>query len=73
MLFAMLLGSLNYANNLGLGLTFLLSALGLVAMQACHRNLEALIAREAGNEPPFAGQEAVFRLALVNPSGAPRR
>jgi uncharacterized protein (DUF58 family) len=72
MLFAMLLGSLNYANNLGLGLTFLLAALGLVAMQACHRNLEALIAREAGSEPPFAGQDAVFRLTLVNAGGAAR-
>ena len=73
MLFAMLLGSLNYANNLGLALTFLLAALGLVAMQACHRNLEALIAREAGSEPPFAGQEALFRIALANPGRAPRR
>ncbi len=73
MLFAMLLGSLNYANNLGLGLTFLLAALGVVAMQACHRNLEALIARTAGTEPPFAGQDAVFRLALANPSDAARR
>lgn len=73
MLFAMLLGSLNYANNLGLGLTFLLAALALVAMQACHRNLEALVARDAGSEPPFAGQDAVFRLALANPSTASRR
>ncbi|MEX2149096.1 MAG: DUF58 domain-containing protein [Steroidobacteraceae bacterium] len=73
MLFAMLLGSLNYANNLGLALTFLLAALGLVAMQACHRNLEALIAREAGSEPPFAGQDAVFRIALANPGRTPRR
>lgn len=72
MLFAMLLGSLNYANNLGLGLTFLLAALAVVAMQACHRNLEALVARPAGAEPPFAGQDAVFRLALANPSGAAR-
>jgi uncharacterized protein (DUF58 family) len=73
MLFAMLLGSLNYGNNLGLGLTFLLAALGVVAMQACHRNLEALVARSAGTEPPFAGQAAVFRLVLANPSGAARR
>ncbi|MGQ0385216.1 MAG: DUF58 domain-containing protein [Gammaproteobacteria bacterium] len=73
MLFAMLMGSLNYANNLGLGLTFLLAALGVVAMQACHRNLETLIAREAGTDPPFAGQDAVFRLALANPGGLPRR
>lgn len=72
MLFAMLLGSLNYANNLGLGLTFLLASLALVTMQACHRNLETLIASEAGTEPPFAGQDAVFQLALANPGRAAR-
>jgi uncharacterized protein (DUF58 family) len=72
MLLAMLLGSLNYGNNLGLGLTFLLAALGLVAMQACHRNLEALVARPAGTEPAFAGRDVVFRLALANPGGARR-
>lgn len=72
MLFAMLLGSLNYANNLGLGLTFLLASLALVTMQACHRNLETLIASEAGTEPPFAGQDAIFQLALSNPGGAVR-
>jgi uncharacterized protein (DUF58 family) len=73
MLFAMLMGSLNYGNNLGLGLTFLLAALGLVAMQACHRNLETLVAHEAGTEPPFAGNDAVFRLSLANPGGMARR
>jgi uncharacterized protein (DUF58 family) len=72
MLVAMLLGSLNYANNMGIGLTFLLASLGLVAMHACHRNLETLIARGAGSEPPFAGKEAVFRVALANPGGAAR-
>jgi uncharacterized protein (DUF58 family) len=72
MLFAMLLGSLNYANNLGLALTFLLAALGVAAMHACHRNLETLVARPAGTEPPFAGQEAVFRIAVANPGRLPR-
>jgi uncharacterized protein (DUF58 family) len=72
MLVAMLLGSLNYGNNLGLALTFLLAALGVVAMHACHRNLEWLVARPAGVEPPFAGQEAVFRIALANPGPLPR-
>ncbi|MBM5811449.1 MAG: DUF58 domain-containing protein [Gammaproteobacteria bacterium] len=69
---AMLLGSLNYGNNLGLGLTFLLAALGLVAMQACHRNLESLTVSAAGTEPPFAGNAAGFRLALDNPGAAAR-
>jgi uncharacterized protein (DUF58 family) len=72
MLFAMLLGSLNYGNNLGLALTFLLAALGLVAMYACHRNLEQLVARPAGTEPPFAGEDAVFRIGLANPGPLPR-
>ena len=73
MLFSMLMGSLNYANNLGLALTFLLAALGVVAMQACHRNLETLVAREAGTDPPYAGDDAMFRFALVNTGGLPRR
>ena len=72
MLFSMLLGSLNYANNLGLALTFLLTALGLVAMHACHRNLVELAIAGAGTEPPFAGQDAGFRLSLANPSQAAR-
>ncbi len=72
MLFGMLLGSLNYANNLGLGLTFLLASLALVTMHACHRNLETLIASEAGTEPPFAGQDAIFQFALANPGRVAR-
>lgn len=72
MLVGMLLGSLNYGNNLGLALTFLLAALGVVAMHACHRNLEQLVARPAGTEPSFAGQDAVFRIALANPGPLPR-
>jgi uncharacterized protein (DUF58 family) len=72
MLFAMLLGSLNYGNNLGLALTFLLSALGVVAMHACHRNLESLVARASDAEPPFAGQDALFPIALSNPGRVPR-
>lgn len=72
MLFAMLLGALNYGNNLGLALTFLLAALGLVAMQRCHRNLQGATVQFAGAEPCFAGAPAVFQLALSNPSRAAR-
>jgi uncharacterized protein (DUF58 family) len=72
MLAGMLLGSLNYGNNLGLALTFLLGALAVVAMHACHRNLEALIARARAPDPPFAGSDAVFSLALANPGRLPR-
>jgi uncharacterized protein (DUF58 family) len=72
MLFAMLLGSLNYGNNLGLALTFVLGALGVVAMHACHRNLESLVVRAADADPPFAGNDGVFNLALANPGRVPR-
>lgn len=72
MLLAMLLGSLNYGNNLGLALTFFLGALGVVAMHACHRNLESLVVRAAAADPPFAGNDAVFTLACANPGRAPR-
>ena len=72
MVVAMLLGSLNYANNLGLALTFLLAALGLVTMHACHRNLAGLRVGSAGTEPPFAGQDAGFLLGLSNPSAVAR-
>jgi uncharacterized protein (DUF58 family) len=72
MLLGMLLGSLNYANNLGLALTFLLAGLGLVAMHACHRNLQGLTIARAGTNPPHAGQPAAFRFGLSNPSLVPR-
>lgn len=72
MLVSMLLGSLNYANNLGLALTFLLASLGLVAMHACHRNLVGVTVRSAGTESPFAGQDARFLLSVANPSRQPR-
>ena len=68
MLFAMLLGSLNYGNNLGLGLTFLLAALASSRCMPVTATLEALIVRAASTEPPFAGGEAVFRIALGNPA-----
>lgn len=72
MLFLMLLGAMNYANNLALGLAFLLGALGLVAMHHCHRNLAGLTLALAAVDPVFAGQPARFRLALSNAARQPR-
>ncbi len=68
MLFAMFLGSMNYANNLALGLTFMLGALSLTAMHYCHRNLAGLVIRSAASDPVFAGETARFRIALENES-----
>jgi uncharacterized protein (DUF58 family) len=69
MLFAMFLGAMNYANNLALGLTFLLGSLALTAMHHCQRNLAGVRIRSAASEPVFAGQTARFHIALEN--GAP--
>ncbi|MBL8271661.1 DUF58 domain-containing protein, partial [Steroidobacter sp.] len=69
MLFAMFIGAMNYANNLALGLTFLLGSLALTAMHYCHRNLSGIVIRSVNNEPVFAGDTATFQVALEN--GAP--
>lgn len=66
MLFAMFLGAMNYANNLALGLAFMLGALGLTAMHHCHRNLAAVRVASAHSEPVFAGDLGIFRVALEN-------
>ena len=66
MLFAMFIGAMNYANNLALGLTFLLGSLALTAMHYCHRNLSDIVIRSATSEPVFAGDIAKFHVALEN-------
>lgn len=66
MLFAMFIGAMNYANNLALGLTFLLGSLALTAMHYAHRNLSGTLIRSATNEPVFAGDTAKFHVALEN-------
>jgi uncharacterized protein (DUF58 family) len=68
MVFAMLLGSMNYNNNLSFVLTFILGGLGFVAMHQCQRNLVGLELHFAGVEPVFAGQAARFRVAITNHS-----
>jgi uncharacterized protein (DUF58 family) len=66
MSFAMLLGSMNYNNNLSFVLTFILVSLGLVSMHQCQRNLVGLEISFAGVEPVFATQSAEFRVAVTN-------
>ncbi len=72
MTFAMLLGSMNYNNNLSFVLTFILIGIGFVAMHQCQRNLVGLEVSFAGTEPVFAGQAAQFRIAVANRSKSPR-
>ncbi len=72
LVFAMILGAMNYASNLGFALAFLLSGLGLVVMHHCHNNLLATLVRYSGAHPVFAGETCEFRLTLGNDAGAPR-
>jgi uncharacterized protein (DUF58 family) len=64
MLFLMLIGGLNYGNNLALALTFLLAGGAWVAMHECHRNLAGLVVEPAGHRAPFAGDPAEFDFRL---------
>jgi uncharacterized protein (DUF58 family) len=73
MLFAMVLGGMNYGNNLGLALAFLLVSVGLVAMHHCHGTLSGLVLRLVGTESSFAGREVAFKLLLENGARAPRQ
>jgi uncharacterized protein (DUF58 family) len=67
MVFVLFLGSMNYSNNLALALTFVLGAVGLVAMHHCQRNLAGLQVAAAATPAVFAGQTAQFAVALDNP------
>jgi uncharacterized protein (DUF58 family) len=68
MAFAMLLGSMNYNNNLAFVLTFILIGIGFVSMHQCQRNLVGLELAFAGTEPVFAGQTMRFGIAVTNHS-----
>ena len=72
MTFAMLLGSMNYNNNLSFVLTFLLTGIGFIAMHQCQRNLVGLELTFAGTDPVFAGQSMRFRIAITNQSRTAR-
>lgn len=72
LVFAMVLGAMNYASSMGFALAFLLTGLGLVTMHHCHNNLLGAQIRFTGAKPVFAGQACRFRMALKNHSRAQR-
>ena len=72
MVFAMLLGSMNYNNNLSFILTFILIGIGFVSMHQCQRNLVGLELSFAGTDSVFAGQSMRFRVAITNQSKSAR-
>jgi len=73
LLFAMLLGSLNFNNNLGLFTTFLVAGIGLLSMHIAHRNLDGV--RVAGCVPgqAFAGDPLELSISLRDTRDRARR
>ena len=70
--FLMLMGSLNYQNNLGLLFAFFLAATGLVAMHHCWFNLLGLAIGARPGPAVFAGSPAQFEVTLRNERAGPR-
>ncbi len=65
--FVMLLGAMNYSNNMGFALAFLLTGIGIVSIHHCHHNLVGLKLKSLGAMPVFAGEQLQFRFVLHNP------
>jgi len=64
----LLVGSINYALQLGFVLTFLLAGVGLAGMVHTTRNLARLAVSAGRADPVFAGERVQFRLHLDNRS-----
>ncbi|TVP81469.1 DUF58 domain-containing protein [Thioalkalivibrio sp.] len=71
-LLVMLLGSINYSNNMAFLLTFLIVGIGHNAMWYTHRNLLGLKVTVLPVKPAFAGAPPVLALRLEEPDGRPR-
>jgi uncharacterized protein (DUF58 family) len=61
---AMLLGSVNYNNNMGFLLTFLLGSMTFVSMLHTHKNMSGIQITSATARPAFAGENAVFQILI---------
>jgi len=70
--FTMLLGSMNYNNNMGFALTFVLTAIGIISIYHCHRNIADLQLRLTGSTPDFVGGTVHFTIIIENHSKLPR-
>ena len=71
-LLVMLIGSVNYNNNLGLSFTFLIGGAVMVSILHTYRNLAGLGFRPGRVEPVFAGGRAGFGLCIDNQAGPER-
>lgn len=64
LLFAMLLGSLNFNNNLGLFTTFLVAGIGLLSMHITHRTLDGIRIADCSPGQAFAGEPMPLAVTL---------
>lgn len=71
-LLAMLLGSINYSNNMAFLLTFLIAGIGHNAMWYTHRNLLGLRMKVLPIAPVFAGESATVRVRAEDDAGRDR-
>jgi len=69
---AMLIGSLNFNNNLGLLTTFLVAATAVNSLLLAYRNLHGLKFGQAGAAPVHAGETASYRLTVNSAGGRDR-
>ncbi len=66
LMFGMLMGSLNFNNNLGLLTTFIVAGLALVSMLMAYRNLRGIRIHRTSAEPVFAGQSMTLNISFIN-------
>jgi uncharacterized protein (DUF58 family) len=64
----MLVGSVNYNNNIAFLLTFLLGSMTVVSILHTHRNLLDVRVRSVTPSPAFAGEPAGFRVVVRGPA-----
>jgi uncharacterized protein (DUF58 family) len=72
LLFAMLMGSLNFNNNLGLFTTFLVAGIGLLSMHIAHRNLDGIRVAAVAAGQAFAGEPLPLAITLQDTKGRRR-
>jgi len=70
--FILLISSMNFSNNMGFVLSFLLAGIGIVSMHHCQRNLIKVQLQLATTQSGFAGQQVFFHLRLNNLSTSSR-
>jgi uncharacterized protein (DUF58 family) len=66
LMFGMLMGSLNFNNNLGLMTTFIVAGLALISILTAYRNLRDIRIHRTSAEPVFAGQPLTLNITFIN-------